>query len=80
MALLVPVMFAATAYITERALDIAQLAVEMKFTGAMPYLVAIVTPAWASITTILGFYFTKAKTENKAKIETKSTINQMRDA
>lgn len=75
-ALLIPAMFAATAYITERALDIAEMAVEAKFTGAMPYLVAIITPAWASITTILGFYFTKAKAENKAKIET----NMKRDA
>ena len=62
-------MLLAVAYITERALDISELAVKEKFVGAMPYLVAIITPAWASITTILGFYFSKAKTENKAKID-----------
>lgn len=51
-----------------RVVDLAKLAIEMKFTGALPYLTAIITPAWAAFATILGFYFNKAKAENKEKI------------
>ena len=49
--------------------SLAELAITMKFTGALPYLTAIITPAWASFATILAFYFNKAKAENKEKIK-----------
>ena len=51
-----------------RVIELAELAVTLKFTGALPYLTAIITPAWAAFATILGFYFNKAKGENKEKI------------
>ena len=51
-----------------RVIELAEMAVTLKFTGALPYLTAIITPAWAAFATILGFYFNKAKGENKEKI------------
>jgi hypothetical protein len=38
-------------------------------------LTAIITPAWASFATILGFYFNKAKGENKEKIRKSDKID-----
>lgn len=58
-----------------RVVMLAELAVAEKFTGALPYLTAIITPAWAAFATILGFYFNKSKAENKEKIR----ANQKRD-
>lgn len=51
-----------------KVISLAELAITLKFTGALPYLTAIITPAWAAFATILGFYFNKSKTENKEKI------------
>ncbi len=60
-----------------RVIELAELAITLKFTGALPYLTAIITPAWAAFATILGFYFNKAKGENKEKIKASA---QKRDA
>lgn len=60
-----------------RVIELAEMAVTLKFTGALPYLTAIITPAWAAFATILGFYFNKAKGENKEKIKASA---QKRDA
>jgi hypothetical protein len=51
-----------------KVIELAEMAITLKFTGALPYLTAIITPAWAAFATILGFYFNKAKGENKEKI------------
>lgn len=53
-----------------RVIELAEMAIAEKFTGALPYLTAIITPAWAAFATILGFYFNKSKAENKEKIKT----------
>ena len=58
-----------------RVIELAELAVTRKFTGALPYLTAIITPAWAAFATILGFYFNKAKGENKEKIRKSGKID-----
>ena len=58
-----------------RVIELAEMAVTLKFTGALPYLTAIITPAWAAFATILGFYFNKAKGENKEKIRTSGKID-----
>ena len=58
-----------------RVIELAELAVTLKFTGALPYLTAIITPAWAAFATILGFYFNKAKGENKEKIRKSGKID-----
>lgn len=50
-----------------KVVQLAEMAINMKFTGALPYLTAIITPAWAAFATILGFYFNKAKAENVQK-------------
>ena len=50
--------------------QLAEMAINLKFTGALPYLTAIITPAWAAFATILGFYFNKAKAENVQKGKT----------
>lgn len=58
-----------------RVVTLAELAIVHKFTGALPYLTAIITPAWAAFATILGFYFNKSKAENREKIR----ANKKRD-
>lgn len=58
-----------------RVIELAEMAVTLKFTGALPYLTAIITPAWAAFATILGFYFNKAKGENKEKIRKSGKID-----
>jgi hypothetical protein len=59
-----------------RVISLAELAIQMKFTGALPYLTAIITPAWAAFATILGFYFNKSKAENKEKIRRSSSLRR----
>ena len=54
--------------LSRRVLYLAEMAITLKFTGALPYLTAIITPAWAAFATILAFYFNKAKGANKEKI------------
>lgn len=63
------VVFPSVLWLSWRVVGLAELAITMKFTGALPYLTAIITPAWAAFATILAFYFNKAKTENKEKIK-----------
>lgn len=52
-----------------KVIELAEMAINLKFSGALPYLTAIITPAWAAFATILGFYFNKAKNENTQKIK-----------
>ena len=52
-----------------RVVMLAELAIAEKFTGALPYLTAIITPAWAAFATVRGFYFNKRKAENREKIK-----------
>ena len=61
--------------LSQRVLYLAEMAITLKFTGALPYLTAIITPAWAAFATILGFYFNKAKGENKEKIRKSGKID-----
>jgi hypothetical protein len=63
------VIFPAVFLLSWKVIELAELAITMRFTGALPYLTAIITPAWAAVTTILCFYFNKAKAENKEKIK-----------
>lgn len=63
------VVFPSVLWLSWRVVGLAELAITMKFTGALPYLTAIITPAWAAFATILAFYFNKAKAENKEKIK-----------
>lgn len=63
------VVFPSVLWLSWRVVSLAELAITMKFTGALPYLTAIITPAWAAFATILAFYFNKAKAENKEKIK-----------
>lgn len=58
-----------------KVVGLAEYAIAEKFTGALPYLTAIITPAWAAFATVLGFYFNKSKAENKEKIR----VNMKRD-
>lgn len=63
------VVFPSVLWLSWRVVGLAELAITQKFTGALPYLTAIITPAWAAFAAILGFYFDKAKAENKEKIK-----------
>lgn len=67
------VMFPAVFLLSWKVITLAELAITTKFTGALPYLTAIITPAWGAVTTIICFYFNKAKAENKEKIKLSCT-------
>ena len=56
-------------WLSWRVVELAEMAILLKYTGALPYLTAIITPAWAAFATILAFYFNKAKAENREKIK-----------
>lgn len=64
------VVFPSVLWLSWRVVELAELAITLKFTGALPYLTAIITPAWGAFATILAFYFNKAKAENQVKIKT----------
>lgn len=66
--LIMLVLFPGVFLLSWKVINLAELAITLKFTGALPYLTAIITPAWAAATTIICFYFNKAKAENKEKI------------
>lgn len=61
-----------------KVVQLAEMAINLKFTGALPYLTAIITPAWAAFATILGFYFNKAKAENREKIKLSSGLDTLK--
>ena len=63
------IIYPSVLWLSWRVVELAEMAITLKFTGALPYLTAIITPAWAAFATILAFYFNKAKTENKEKIK-----------
>ena len=63
------VVFPSVLWLSWRVVELAELAIIMKYTGALPYLTAIITQAWAAFATIIAFYFNKAKAENKEKIK-----------
>ena len=58
-----------------KVIGLAEYAIAEKFTGALPYLTAIITPAWAAFATVLGFYFNKSKAENREKIRISQNID-----
>lgn len=61
-----------------KVVQLAEMAINLKFTGALPYLTAITTPAWAAFATILGFYFNKAKAENVQKGKSMNLNNSIK--
>lgn len=63
-------------FLTWKVLNLAELAIIEKFSGSLPYLSALVTPAWAAFATLIGFYFNKAKAENKEKIKNNTIIKK----
>lgn len=69
------VVFPAVLWLSWRVVELAELAITLKFTGALPYLTAIITPAWGAFATILAFYFNKAKAENREKIKISAPRN-----
>lgn len=63
------IIYPSVVWLSWRVVELAEMAILLKYTGALPYLTAIITPAWAAFATILAFYFNKAKAENKEKIK-----------
>ena len=61
------VMFPLSAYVVVRCLNLAQLAITLSFTGALPYVTAIVGFVEAALTVVLGCYFDNSKKEKVAK-------------
>lgn len=60
------VMLPISGYVIVRCLDLAQLAIESGFTGALPYVTAIVGFVEASVTIVPGFYYDNSKKEKVA--------------
>ncbi len=53
-------------YTTQQGFSLAKLAIEMKHTGSLPWLTAMVTAAWGAYGASAAFYYGKAKAENTA--------------
>lgn len=70
------IVYPSTLYLSWRVLELAQMAIDARYTGALPYLTALITPIWAAFATILGFYFNKAKAENKEKIKNNKSVKR----
>ena len=70
------IVYPSTLYLSWRVLELAEMAIDARYTGALPYLTALITPIWAAFATILGFYFNKAKAENKEKIKNNKSIKR----
>ncbi len=68
------IIYPSVLWLSWRVVELAELAIIMKYTGALPYLTAIITPAWAAFATILAFYFNKAKAENREKIKSSAVM------
>ena len=75
-ALTILLVYPAVFALSWKVVSLAELAINMKFTGALPYLTAIITPAWAAFATIMGCYFNKSKAENKEKIRRSSSLRR----
>ena len=69
------VVFPTVLWLSWRVVELAEMAILLEYTGALPYLTAIITPAWAAFATILACYFNKAKTENREKIKMSAVRN-----
>lgn len=68
-AIFAAVMLPLSVYVIVRCLDLAQLAIEMSFAGALPYVTAIVGFVEASVAVVLGCYFDNSKKEKVAKAQ-----------
>jgi hypothetical protein len=56
-------------YVVYRCLHLAELAITSGFTGALPYVTAIVGFVEASVTIVLGCYFDNSKKEKIARAQ-----------
>lgn len=63
------IIYPSVLWLSWKVVELAEMAILLEYTGALPYLTAIITPAWAAFATILAFYFNKAKAENREKIK-----------
>lgn len=59
---------AAVTAISMAGLYLAYISVKNGFTGSLPWVSTMITPAWAAYGVSKGFYSNKAKEENKIKI------------
>lgn len=56
-------------YVIVRCMDLAELAITENFTGALPYITAVVGFVEAAVTAVLGFYFNNSKAEKVANAQ-----------
>jgi Na+/H+-translocating membrane pyrophosphatase len=63
------VMLPFSAYVVVRCLDLAEMAIQMSFSGALPYVTAIVGFVEASVVIVLGCYYDNSKKEKVAKAQ-----------
>jgi hypothetical protein len=63
------VMLPFSAYVVERCLDLAEMAVQASFSGALPYVTAIVGFVEAAVVIVLGCYFDNSKKEKVARAQ-----------
>lgn len=62
---MIPVSF----YVIYRCLNLAELAITMSYTGALPYLTAVVGFVQASVAIVLGCYYNNSKAEKVANAQ-----------
>lgn len=63
------VMLPLSSYVVYRCLYLAELAIINGFTGALPYVTAIVGFVEAAVTVVLGFYYSNSKAEKVARAQ-----------
>lgn len=70
------VMLPVSVYVIVRCLNLAEMAIQVGFSGALPYVTAIVGFVEASVTAVLGFYYQNSKAEKVAKLKNGNSYKQ----
>lgn len=68
------VMLPMSAYVVWKCLEIAELAVDMGFSGALPYVTAIIGFVEGTIATIYALYHSNSKAEKKCQAKSYVTV------
>ncbi len=59
---------ALVAWTTWRTLGFVRMAIELNFTGSMPYLTTLISAVWAAYGTSVSFYYNKSKAKNVTRM------------
>lgn len=57
------------AYLTHQGIELAEQCISNQFSGSLPWIATMVASAWAAYGVSAGFYYSKSKGEQLAKID-----------